>query len=792
MIRSAALAVTLVLGLAIAWLASQTPPAAPSTTVKTAFSAERAIVDVREVGRAAHPLESSDHARVRDYVADRLRRLGLEVRTQRTSVIVPEGPRAVAGGEVENVIGVLHGRDASAKAVVVEAHYDSAPNSPGSADDGAGVASALETARALVAEGQPLRDVVFVITDGEENGLLGARAFWEQDLLAQHAGFVLNMDTRGGGGRTFMFETGHGNGQTIDLFHRTSARPASNSLAIFLYEHMPNGTDFTVPKDLGLQGLNFAFIGRPFDYHAASSTPEALDIGSLQHMGEQVHGAARALAFGPTLPAKAADVVYADVFGAFLLVYAPVVGWVLVALCAGLIGFVLMRAWRRGELSPVETARGAAGGLSLLLFGALLMQVARGATGIPMGFAEQRPLLAQFGLYELALGALGLGVTLVGFAAFARPKARFWAAGSTLVVTLLAYLLTHSLILSGVGAVAAVLALFAFTRPIRPWSIVAGFLLVGLILAAVSQALAPATGFLFAWPLLAAVSSALAVSLIGGFGRPTALLTSGLIAAVALGWLLAQAHGVALGVGADIPAALTVFVWLCALVLVPVIAAEPRPMPLGAAALVVGAGLVAWLGLHDPSSARFPRATQVLYVRDDETGHAYRAALTPTVDSWTKQALQAEGGAIRRQPLPTLAFKPAWVTDALAIDAPRTPPRLASGPDGVTIALPPGAWVQLDIRTRGRAASLSVEGRSVPLRVKPGTPLYVFWHTPRDAGAGPTTLMLSPAGPMDVRYAVINAGWPTAVGPPPKRPANAMPWYLSDSTAEVGVAQINP
>jgi len=34
--------------------------------------------------------------------------------------------------------------------------------------------------------------------------------------------------------------------------------------------------------------MNYAFIGRQFDYHSPSSTPEVLDQGALQHMGAEV------------------------------------------------------------------------------------------------------------------------------------------------------------------------------------------------------------------------------------------------------------------------------------------------------------------------------------------------------------------------------------------------------------------------------------------------------------------------------------------------------------------------
>ena len=789
MIRSAALAVTLFLALALAWAACKTPPAAPMTTVKTAFSAERAMADVREIARDAHPLESADHARVRDWLADRLRRLGLQVRLQKTAVATVEhyGERTVVlGGEVENIIAVLPGQNPALPAVVVEAHYDSVPNSPGAADDGAGVASAIETARALIAEGKPKRDVIFVITDGEEDGLLGAHAFWEQDPLASHAGFVLNMDTRGAGGRAFMFETGKGDGQAIALFRKVTPRPASNSLAVFLYEHMPNGTDFTIPKTHGVPGLNYAFIGRPFDYHSASATPQGLDIGALQHMGEQVLAAARATAFSDTLPGKAPDVVYADLFGAAMLAYTPATGWLVLLVAAALGGFAAVRAWRRGEIAPVEVARGALASLSLLLFAAALMALVRSATGIGLGFVDQRPLLAQFPLFEAALGLAGLGAILLYAGAFPRGG-RWRAALVVLAIGLVAALVCRSTVVAGLAAASAFLALGAFWGPSRPWSLVSGFLLTGLIVSVVVQVLAPTTDFLFAWPLLAACAAALAASFAGRFERPAALLASGLTAVPTLGWVLAQAHGVTLGVGADIPMAVGLFVWLCAPVLLPLALATPRGGAAGAGALLLAGLAVAFMGLHDPFTARHPRPTEVLYVRDDDHNKAWRAALTPWLDPWSRKTLLADGGALRKQALsPLTRGKAVWVTDAPAVDAPKAAPQLTDATGGVSIALPVGAWTEFDLSARDGVQGVSVQDRSYPLVVKPHGRVYVIWHSPQGGSPAASTLALKGTGPLQVRYAVITQGWPTAAGPPPKRPAAVTSWGHPDSTSEIG------
>src|SRR5579859_1689257 len=95
----------------------------------------------------------------------------------------------------------------------------------------------------------------------------------------------------------------------------TAPRPVASSLTGFVYSHMPNDTDFTVSRRAGVPGLNYAFVGRQFDYHSPSSTPATQDRGTLQDMGDQVLGPAAAVAFSPTLPARAPDRVYGQTPG---------------------------------------------------------------------------------------------------------------------------------------------------------------------------------------------------------------------------------------------------------------------------------------------------------------------------------------------------------------------------------------------------------------------------------------------------------------------------------------------
>ena len=163
------------------------------------FSAGRALGHLRVIAAAPRPLGSLHHGSVRDYLVEQLRRLDLDVEVQRAS----SSARVfgwIRGASVHNVVGRLRGRG-EGPAVLLAAHYDTVPNSPGAADDGAGVAALLEAARALRA-GPPLeRDVIFLLTDAEELGLLGAMAFVAEHPWARDAFVAPNFEARGVRGR---------------------------------------------------------------------------------------------------------------------------------------------------------------------------------------------------------------------------------------------------------------------------------------------------------------------------------------------------------------------------------------------------------------------------------------------------------------------------------------------------------------------------------------------------------------------------------------------------------------
>src|SRR5207253_446279 len=99
---------------------------------------------------------------------------------------------------IENILAT-QAHDAAASHVILAAHYDSVPAGPGVSDDGTGVATLLEIARAVRQE-HFAHPVTFLVDDGEESGLLGAEAFAADQVLAvvrQFANSDLQRTSRG-------------------------------------------------------------------------------------------------------------------------------------------------------------------------------------------------------------------------------------------------------------------------------------------------------------------------------------------------------------------------------------------------------------------------------------------------------------------------------------------------------------------------------------------------------------------------------------------------------------------
>lgn len=543
--------VALLAAVVLAIMATTPPMPQGPQTPPSEFAVARAMPDVVAIAREPHITGTPENARVREYIAARMQALGMEVSTSSGTV----GERGTAKRNrwtgrsdppptLTNVIGVLPGRNRSLPAVLLMSHHDTVWGSPGAADDTAGIAVSLEVARAIKAGGGAERDLVVLVTDAEELGLEGAKQFFAEHPLRSRVGAVINMEARGGGGRTTLFQTSSDNGNAVALFADVARRPGGSSLAAYIYSVLPNDTDLTPVLAGSYTAYNFAFIGRSGLYHSPLATPARLDQGAVQDMGAQVLELSRALLNSPAMPAPAPDAVFFDLFGRIMLTYPAWAGWIMLIVAAGALGLTVRE---QPDLRALGSGAGRMAGL-LLVAAALyyLLNLLSGADG-PTNYYDRLAAIPRLEAMA-ALGGMAAVLVLLGGA------------------------------LSPAGKVGAALPL--------------------LLIAAAAQAIAPTAAYFIVIPVMLAALALLSLQRSGG---TAARAFAGAVAASVVGYMLALGHQVMQGVGPTMPMAAALPLALGALGLLPVWhGVTSRTARTGAAGLLILAMAVAlWVRL-DP------------------------------------------------------------------------------------------------------------------------------------------------------------------------------------------------
>lgn len=733
--RAAAAAVLAVAG----WL-SLSALAPPDEAAGTAgdWSLERATADVEALAGAPRPVGSAAHARARRYLVDEIRRAGLDAEVQEAVVPAGEPPGIHRLTRVRNVFARLPGRRAG-DALLLVAHYDSVPASPGAGDDAAGVAAVLETMRVMAGEGRPERDVIFLFTDAEEMGLLGARAFVDAGL-ADGVDWVLNFEARGAAGASLMFETLPGDVAAMRFFAETSPRPAASSYSYDVYRRMPNDTDFSVMREVIPAGFNFAFIEDPAAYHSSVDTPERLNRGSLVHHGIQALALARGLSESP--PAAGGErAVYFNLPGYGLAVY-PAAWDSYAAVVTALLALVVIAVglyWKRLQFLRLLTGAGL-----VLVAIASSVAVLMALNWIWMeGFAMARDTRG-------ALTLLGHGWLLVGGGVA-------WLFGAWISRW------------AGVVHLAVAAAFW--------WTLLAGLSAWHL----------ESSAFLFTWPVLFAWLALLPVVIRGGresrWMGP--LLLAGALPAVMI-WLptlkgLAVALGpvaLVLGIAAALPVA------LLSLQASQLTGAGRTRGVLPALVLVAGLGTFGWAVVGAGPSPSSPRTDSLVYALDAGTGEAFWASYDESPDDWTRRVLGKEPS---RREVPEFFSDDLELMTAPAEVLPLPGPEiglaasevLADGGRRVTMTVRSAREapvMEVSIRPEGELRRAWVGGE--PLEVDDSFRL-AYHAVPREGIR--LVLELAGAGPVDVAAVDGSFGLPdfTPARPPGLQPRRE-PWTLRD------------
>lgn len=260
-----------------------------SVLQESGFSTARAMKHVKMMSQKPHFVGSDGHDDVKNYIISELEKLGLTAKIQ-SEVVFRNDLRI--GCRVQNIYARIEGSEPG-QALLLMSHYDAAVHaSLGASDAGSGVATILEGLRAFLSKGkQPKNDIIVLITDAEEIGLLGAQAFADKHPWAKEVSLSLNFEARGSGGPSIMLmETNRGNSGLLKQFKAAKpSHPVANSFMYSIYKTMPNDMDLTIlRRELDVNGFNFAFIEDHFDYHTAQDSYERLNPYSLKHQGSYI------------------------------------------------------------------------------------------------------------------------------------------------------------------------------------------------------------------------------------------------------------------------------------------------------------------------------------------------------------------------------------------------------------------------------------------------------------------------------------------------------------------------
>ena len=547
----------LLMGLALAFLAITPPSPRGENSSPTTFSAARAMVDVRAIAEKPHVTGSEENAKVRAYLLKRLEALGLEI--FETQALLPEQSLARLnrwrGTEASeqlftNIIGIKRGRDSSKSALLLMAHHDTSWNSPGAADDTIGLASILETLRALNTDGVAERDLIVLFTDAEEIDLNGAKHFFQTNPLRSRVGAIINFEARGGGGTANMFQTSAQNGNAARLYAKAVNAPSASSLSAFVYNVLPNDTDLTEALGQNYVAYNIANIGRAEYYHSPKSTPDTLQLSTLQHMGSQSLDLSRAILSSDKLPEPRADATYFDVYGLFTIVYSAVWGWLFLALAAV---FLVLSVDKQTTRKDILTGS-ARMGMLFMLGGALLFGLNL-LSSTSSGYFDR---LAAIPKLELMVGFAGLALffSLFGRGGFSRNG------------------------LIGVG-----LPLF--------------------ILGVLGQALAPTATYFISLPIMIyAVSLFL---LRGNAAQKFRHWIAAILSALILGYMLGLFHLLMLGVGPALPSVAILPLALMTIAILPLFPklGKRASWSIAIIAIILAVIMALWIRL-DPMAATVP------------------------------------------------------------------------------------------------------------------------------------------------------------------------------------------
>ena len=499
------------------------PPATPKSFAQQADAVEQAqegpdlalmLSHIKAMASQVHSVDSDGLRVAQTYLKDQLTKMGYGYREERYALSMeeimqleiertdyrkrpftatPQSIRSNAGiGDkpamnLNNIVVHLDAADTQ-ETLIFMAHTDSVKAGPGAFDDTVSVSALLEALRLL--KGQtPLRDLVFLFTDGEEQGMLGAAKFvQDHPELQAVTKMVFNIEARGNQGTLMMFETTANNYAMAQAYAGAVPMPFAMSIAGTVYASMRNDTDLTRFMMAGYPGMNFAVIQGAEVYHTKDDNYETFSRDSAWHYLQSVSALVLTAAASPALDLQAQE---DGVFFPLLQGNLPVM--------------------RQGTANMLAY-------LSAALFMALTVYL------LIRGKARLATLLASAGLQILLMAlAGGIGYLVVKLVLDANQLGNYYDVLSFKAAQPIFYAMLTAFSLLGV-----LIFHFVFRKAASSVSVALGVLLIPSVLALVTTFVFPSANYLFSLSVLAGLL-AIALKKIIPLGIPAAAFILGLL-----------------------------------------------------------------------------------------------------------------------------------------------------------------------------------------------------------------------------------------------------------------------
>lgn len=192
-------------------------------------------------------------------------------------------PNEIGGPfETENVVAEIRGREKPEEVVILGAHLDSWELGTGALDNGCNAAMVIDVARAIrAAKVRPRRTLRFILFTGEEQGLLGSKAY-----VQKHRNEMNDIVA------TVIFDEGVGRVSGYSLGGRKDILPAVEEILKPLGDWASNS--HTTDAFIGTDNFDFLLEGVPTlvanqdptdylpNYHASSDTLDKVDLRELK------------------------------------------------------------------------------------------------------------------------------------------------------------------------------------------------------------------------------------------------------------------------------------------------------------------------------------------------------------------------------------------------------------------------------------------------------------------------------------------------------------------------------